>query len=154
MIEYIKGNVLDIKEGVLCQHVECQGITLTKESQKICKLYPQVKVDCDDLRNQTTTFSDLLGKVCWTHLNDLHIASIFAQDRYQEGVKCTNYLGFYEGLYTVVKWSLEHNSMPVYVSKELGCDSLTGGDWKQVGSFVEALATLLCPDSHIIVVEE
>lgn len=53
-----------------------------------------------------------------------------------------------------MKWSLEHNSMPVYVSKELGCDSLTGGDWKQVGSFVEALATLLCPDSHIIVVEE
>lgn len=78
MIEYIKEDTLNIKEGIICQHVECQGITLTKESQKICKLYPQVKVDCDDLRNQTTTSSDLLGKVCWTHLNDLHIASIFA----------------------------------------------------------------------------
>ena len=40
MIKYIKGNILDIKEGIICQHVECQETTLTKESQKIYELYP------------------------------------------------------------------------------------------------------------------
>lgn len=154
MIEYIKGNILDVKEGILCQHIECQGTMLTNESRNLQKLYSQIKIDCDHLRNQAADPSDLLGNVCWTHLGDLYIASIFAQDKYQEGVKCTNYLGFYEGLYTIVKWSLEHDSMPVYISKGIGCDSLTGGDWKQVESFIKALATLLCPDSHLIIVEE
>lgn len=86
-IEYLKGNLLHVTEGVIAHGCNCRGVMGSGVARAIKETYPSVYRDYLDLY-QSITPKELLGKVQFCSLpetflyNDLFVANMFTQLSY------------------------------------------------------------------------
>ena len=103
MINYIKGNILDITEGIIVQQVNCMGVMGAGLAKQIRDKWPDVYYEYKETLTFIPHAKDLLGACCWTKVNKnssdyLYVASIFGQYNYGYKTKYTIYPALLEGL--------------------------------------------------------
>ena len=152
MIEYIKGNILNVTEGIIVQQVNCKGVMGAGLAKQIRDKWPSVYDRYQDRVYYSPKNEDLLGTTVWTRVDtNLFVASIFGQYDYGHGTKFTIYPALFKGL-DYVFGGAEVDQIPVYIPKGLGC-GLAGGNWDFVEAYIQDLDLLFNKKIKIIIVE-
>lgn len=129
----IKGDLLDITEGIICHQVNCQHVAGAG-------LALQIRSKWYDWFCNFKAHQAYLGK-CWIwRVRDynLYIVSLYAQDRIGRNGLQTNYVAF-ENTLISLKDKLEQSSLKdfkLYFPFGIGC-GLAGGDWSIIESMIE-----------------
>lgn len=139
MIEYVKGNILDAKEGFIFQQVNCQGVMGSGLAKAIRNKYPIV-YECYSRFCAGRTPEELLGSWMETRVAiDLSVICVFGQLNFgRDGKQYTNYSALFVA-FMLMKEELAHyhpNSMPLLFPYKFGC-GLGGGDWNTVLPLIE-----------------
>ena len=153
MIEYIKGNILNVTEGIIVQQVNCMGVMGAGLAKQIRDKWPYIYDNYKARIYNTANTKELLGKTLFNNVeNNLFVASIFGQYYYGHQAKFTNYPALFKGLDFVAEIS-EVDQIPVYIPKGLGC-GLAGGNWDFVEAYIQDLDLLFDKKIKIIIVEK
>ena len=153
MIEYIKGNILNVTEGIIVQQVNCKGVMGAGLAKQIRDKWPSVYNRYLDKVYYSPNNEDLLGMTVWNKVDaNLFVASIFGQYDYGHGTKFTIYPALFKGL-DYVFGEAEVDQIPVYIPKGLGC-GLAGGNWDFVEAYIQDLDLLFDKKIKIIIVEK
>lgn len=134
----IKGDLLDITEGIICHQVNCQRVAGAGLALQIRKKWPGWY---DAFLEQPPK----LGK-CWllqtyTTKRSSWIASLYAQEFYGSGLQ-TSYSAFERALSSLQEMqNMDLNGSrfgphQVYVPRGIGC-GLAGGDWNVIEPLIE-----------------
>jgi hypothetical protein len=150
-LEVIKGDLLNIREGILCHQVNCRGKMGSGIAAQIRDKWPQVYEaflqDYQDFGRWTTS-DMLLGTVQVVQVDSsLHVANIYGQINYgYDGARYTNYGGVASAFSRLLH---QTQGLPVYVPHRMGC-GLAGGDWEVYSEIIEGFfpgATVVKHDS-------
>ncbi len=153
MIEYIKGNILNVTEGIIVQQVNCKGVMGAGLAKQIRDKWPSVYDRYLDRVYYSPKNEDLLGITVWNKVDiNLFVASIFGQYDYGHGTKFTIYPALFKGLDYVFGMA-EIDQIPVYIPKGLGC-GLAGGNWDFVEAYIQDLDLFFDKKIKIIIVEK
>lgn len=138
-MKIIKGDILSVKEGIIVQQVNCQGVMGSGVAKAIRDKYPEVflhyRAACDEAANP----SELLGQSVVVHIPSddhlLFVHNIFGQLNYgRDGAVYTNYQALDEG-FKLVRECAEVMDLPVHYPK-IGA-GLGGGDWEIISEIIE-----------------
>ncbi|XZH79068.1 NADAR domain-containing protein (plasmid) [Clostridium perfringens] len=133
----LKGNLLDIKQGVILHQVNNCGKFGKGLALAIKKKYPKHFKDYLTAYNLAHTNhnsikkTSLLGTTVKTELNNLIIYGLFSQDGYGTDRRYTSYKHLKECLNIINK----QNHTTIYIPYKLGC-GLAGGDWDVVKEII------------------
>lgn len=153
MIKYIKGDILDVTEGIIVQQVNCFGVMGAGLAKQIRDKWPSVYNSYQDRVHYSPNNKDLLGMTVWNRVDtNLFVASIFGQYDYGHGVKFTNYPALFKGIDYVFGLA-ETDQITVYIPKGLGC-GLAGGNWDFVEAYLYDLDELFDNKVNIVIVEK
>jgi O-acetyl-ADP-ribose deacetylase (regulator of RNase III) len=142
----IDGDLLEIKDGIICHQVNCKGVAGGGLAKQIRDKYPDWYKNYVDLC-KFNKYS-LLG-CCDFFIDDsektkpanIIIASLFAQDEYGTDKRYTNYEHFVRAMFNLKnnkeKYEiLEGREYKVYFPYLIGC-GLGGGDWILISHLIE-----------------
>ena len=153
MIKYIKGDILDVTEGVIIQQVNCFGVMGAGLAKQIRDKWPSVYDSYQERVYYSPNNEDLLGMTVWNRVDtDLFVASIFGQYDYGHEAKFTIYPALFKGL-DYVFGEAEVDQIPVYIPKGLGC-GLAGGNWDFVEAYIKDLDYMFKNKISINIVEK
>ena len=153
MVKYIKGNILNVTEGIIVQQVNCKGVMGAGLAKQIRDKWPSVYNRYLDKVYYSPKNEDLLGTTAWNKVDtNLFVASIFGQYDYGHGTKFTIYPALFKGLDYVFGMA-ETDQIPVYIPKGLGC-GLAGGNWDFVEAYIQDLDLFFDKEIKIIIVEK
>ena len=153
MIEYIKGNILNVTEGIIVQQVNCKGVMGAGLAKQIRDKWPYIYDDYKARIDNAANTKELLGKTLFNNVeNNLFVASIFGQYDYGHGTKFTIYPALFKGIDYVFGMA-EADQIPVYIPKGLGC-GLAGGNWDFVEAYIQDLDLFFDKEIKIIIVEK
>ena len=153
MIEYIKGNILNVTEGIIVQQVNCKGVMGAGLAKQIRDKWPSVYNRYLDKVYYSPKNEDLLGTTVWNKVDtNLFVASIFGQYYYGHQAKFTNYAALFKGLNSVAEISATYKTA-IYIPKGLGC-GLAGGNWDFVEAYIQDLDLFFDKKIKIIIVEK
>lgn len=153
MIEYIKGNILNVTEGIIVQQVNCKGVMGAGLAKQIKDKWPSVYNRYLDRVYYYPKNENLLGTTVWNKVDtNLFVASIFGQYDYGHGTKFTIYPALFKGIDYVFGMA-EIDQIPVYIPKGLGC-GLAGGNWDFVKAYIQDLDLFFDKKVNIIIVEK
>ena len=138
-MKIIEKNILDVKEGLIFQQVNCMGVMGSGLARAIRDKYPIVfeyyKQACDeyDLADRWK----LLGTCLAAPVADnLTVMNIFSQLNYGIGTKHTEYSAISEGLESAFQFRQQCKNKQVCFPHFFGC-GLGGGDWEVVSKIIE-----------------
>ena len=152
MVKYIKGDILNVTEGIIVQQVNCKGVMGAGLAKQIRDKWPSVYDRYLDKVYYSPKNEDLLGTTAWNKVDtNLFVASIFGQYDYGHGTKFTIYPALFKGLDYVFGMA-ETDQIPVYMPKGLGC-GLAGGNWDFVEAYIQDLDLFFDKEIKIIIVE-
>lgn len=78
MIKYIKGDILDVTEGIIVQQVNCFGVMGAGLAKQIRDKWPKVYDNYQIRVNSVEDNKNILGMSSWAYVNNqLIVASIF-----------------------------------------------------------------------------
>ena len=153
MIKYIKGDILNVTEGIIVQQVNCKGVMGAGLAKQIRDKWPSVYDRYQERVYYSQNNEDLLGMTVWNRVDtNLFVASIFGQYDYGHGTKFTIYPALFKGLDYVFGMA-EIDQIPVYIPKGLGC-GLAGGNWDFVEAYIQDLDLFFDKKIKIIIVEK
>lgn len=153
MIKYIKGDILDVTEGIIVQQVNCFGVMGAGLAKQIRDKWPKVYDNYQIRINSVEDNKNVLGMSSWTYVNNqLIVASIFGQYNYGYGKRFTLYPALFKGLKYVFD-TAKANQIPVYIPKGLGC-GLAGGNWDFVESYIKDLDYMFDNEIDVTIVEK
>lgn len=153
MVKYIKGDILNVTEGIIVQQVNCKGVMGAGLAKQIRDKWPSVYDRYLDKVYYSPKNEDLLGTTAWNKVDtNLFVASIFGQYDYGHGTKFTIYPALFKGLDYVFGMA-ETDQIPVYIPKGLGC-GLAGGNWDFVEAYIQDLDLFFDKEIKIIIVEK
>ena len=153
MVKYIKGDILNVTEGIIVQQVNCKGVMGAGLAKQIRDKWPYIYDDYKARIYNTANTKELLGKTLFNNVeNNLFVASIFGQCDYGHGTKFTIYPALFKGLDYVFGMA-EIDQIPVYIPKGLGC-GLAGGNWDFVEAYIQDLDLFFDKKIKIIIVEK
>ena len=153
MIEYIRGNILNVTEGIIVQQVNCMGVMGAGIAKQIRDKWPDIYDSYKTRIHNTENTKELLGKTLFDYVeNNLFVASIFGQYYYGRQAKFTNYTALFKGLNFVAEISAANNTA-MYIPKGLGC-GLAGGNWDFVEAYIQDLDLFFYQKIKIIIVEK
>jgi hypothetical protein len=146
-LETVKGDLLQVKSGIIVQQVNCQGVMGAGLAQAIVQKYPQVKAAYKAKGDWE------LGDVQFVKVSDkLFVANVAGQDEYGTHQRQTDFEALRKGLVEVEKFALEQN-LPVMLPERLGSglaggrtDSERDATWEQIKLILKE--TL--PDAKIV----
>ena len=128
-----EGNILDIKQGIICQQVNCAGAMGAGLALQIKNKYPVVYEHYSDLYKRDRL---KLGEVLITMVETgLCIASLCGQKNYGRRGLYTDYNAL-QLCFTKLK-AYNKSLLPIYIPLGIGC-GLAGGDWNKVKEIIEA----------------
>ena len=145
MIEYRKGNLLDVTSGVIAHGVNCQGVMGSGVAKAVRDKYPLVykryNLYCDNVIKNT---SDLLGDVQFVSTSrddiftgpNLVIANCFTQDFYGTNKRHVNYDAVAKCFEVLNLRSKLYTDKPINIPK-IGA-GLGGGDWNVIESIIKS----------------
>ena len=153
MVKYIKGDILNVTEGIIVQQVNCKGVMGAGLAKQIRDKWPYIYDDYKARIDNAANTKELLGKTLFNNVeNNLFVASIFGQYDYGHGTKFTIYPALFKGL-DYVFGEAEVDQIPVYIPKGLGC-GLAGGNWDFVEAYIQDLDLFFDKEIKIIIVEK
>lgn len=153
MVKYIKGDILNVTEGIIVQQVNCMGVMGAGLAKQIRDKWPVIYDSFIARVYNTANKKELLGKTLFTNVeNNLSVASIFGQYYYGRQAKFTNYTALFKGLNFVAEISAANNTT-MYIPKGLGC-GLAGGNWDFVEAYIQDLDLFFDKKIKIIIVEK
>jgi len=134
MIEYRKGNLLDVQTGVIAHGVNCQGVMGSGVALAIRQKYPEVYTKYSLLCSKNSDI-DLLGNYQFVSVGEnLSVVNLFTQLNY--GRSATRYISYdaiddaFRGCFSL----LDNETLNIpYIGAGLG-----GGNWKIISSIIEA----------------
>lgn len=139
MIE-INGNILNVKQGFVCNPVGTKGMMNYGRAQSIATLWPNVLRDYMSARNLNKLH---LGEVVFTtiRVSSLYVATLIAQNDHEVFAKRRriNYPALSRCLNKVQDWCrcVSCGKLPMYIPYGIGCDSTAGGDWEIVRTIIK-----------------
>jgi O-acetyl-ADP-ribose deacetylase (regulator of RNase III) len=145
MLHYIKGDLLEVKNGIIGHGVNCQGVMGSGLALGIKNKYPSVYEAYRRVVQQSHNKESLLGTVqVVSTLPDgvydpkgdtVLVANIFTQNKYgKDGKRYLDYEALYVGFEKLYKRSVLYD-LPLCIPK-IGC-GLAGGDWGIVSLMIE-----------------
>jgi O-acetyl-ADP-ribose deacetylase (regulator of RNase III) len=146
MLHYIKGDLLEVKNGILAHGVNCQGVMGSGVALGIRNKYPSVyeaysrtallgEYDPDCLLGTVQVVSTLPDGVYDPKGDTVLVANIFTQNKYgKDGKRYLDYEALYVGFEKLYKRSVLYD-LPLCIPK-IGC-GLAGGDWGVVSVMIE-----------------
>ena len=153
MVKYIKGDILNVTEGIIVQQVNCFGVMGAGLAKQIRDKWPSVYNRYQDRIYYSPNNEDLLGMTVWNRVDtNLFVASIFGQYDYGHGAKFTIYPALFKGLDYVFGMA-ETDQIPIYIPKGLGC-GLAGGNWDFVEVYIKDLDCMFKNKISILIVEK
>lgn len=133
----INGDILDVKEGIIVQQVNCKGVMGAGLAKQIRNKYPNVyKTYINNLKSLRLKNIHPLGNVDFTKVGDrLAVCNFYAQYSYGRHSIHTDYEEF-EKCLIKLKDKIGIKNINVYFPYGIGC-GLAGGDWNIVLSLIE-----------------
>lgn len=137
MIEYRKGNLLDVTSGVIAHGVNCQGVMGSGVAKAIREKYPNVYNSytkyCKPYTSEDS--SVLLGNVQFCKVSsDLEVVNCFTQDFYGTNKRHVNYEAVAECFASLNKRSKLYGQLNI---PKIGA-GLGGGDWNVIESIIKS----------------
>ena len=152
MLEYKNGDILDIKEGMICHQVNCMGAYKSGLAGQIRAKYPwayecyrrnfEAKADNRELLG--TANSWLVSTSPMLYITDLH-----GQYNYGTEKRQTNYIYLTHALERAIQTAKELN-LEMYVPYRLAC-GLAGGDWMVVEALLLDLSEIYEKKINIVI---
>jgi len=129
----IKGDILNVQQGIICHQVNCMGKMGAGIALSIRKKWPSVYQDYIAAydKGQLQLGNVLLSPVV---IAQLYVANLCGQYRYGRDKRYTDY-GALETCLKRVREMGERLNLTVFVPYKMGC-SLAGGDWKVVEDMI------------------
>ena len=145
MLHYIKGDLLEVKNGIIGHGVNCQGVMGSGVALGIKNKYPSVyeayrravqqSHNKDSLLGMVQVISTLPDGVYDPKGDTVLVANIFTQNKYgKDGKRYLDYEALYVGFEKLYKRSVLYD-LPLCIPK-IGC-GLAGGDWGIVSLMIE-----------------
>lgn len=139
MIEYRKGNLLDVTSGVIAHGVNCQGVMGSGVAKAIREKYPIVYEEYrKDVNSWIEGFSSTggqLGRVQFVPISKvLVIANCFTQDFYGTLKRHVNYDAVASSFYKLNKRRDFYGQLNI---PKIGA-GLGGGDWNVIESIIKS----------------
>lgn len=138
MITIVKGNILDAKEDIICQQVNCRGMMGSGLAKQIVNKYPEIYAPYKKY-SRTTLIADQLGSVFYVKTSDGKIiANLFGQIDYGIDKQYTDYEALNKALQTLRADIISDGSMnySIAIPYGIGC-GLGGGEWLVVSDIIE-----------------
>lgn len=128
------GNILDVKDGIICHQVNAQGVMGSGVAKEIRARYPQVWTDYN---TTIWTLEKPMGQVIFTKITpDLWVASIVGQEFYgNDGKRYTSYDALADGFQEVARRARIGDFSVHYPL--IGC-GLGGAKWAIVSAIINA----------------
>lgn len=140
MIKILKGDLLQVKKGIIGHQVNCMGVMGSGVAVQVKKKYP---IAFDEYRALVEEYDigedirqSLLGSTQIVPINDeLYIANMFGQFNYgSDGKKYTKEEKLFECFKHLRQFS-EESGLPVYLPYLVGCYR-GGADWNVVENYL------------------
>ena len=137
-MQHLKGNILDVEYGIICQQVNCKLVMGAGLAKQIRDKWPRVYTEYKLM--MSTNHYSRLGKcqIVEVITRKLYVANLFGQYAYGGFTKKhTNYNALTQAIQKLDSWHKSncHNSFPIWIPYKLGC-GLAGGDWEIVQSIL------------------
>ena len=137
-MQYVKGNILNVEQGIICQQVNCKLVMGAGLAKQIRDKWPRVYTEYRLM--MSTNPYQRLGKcqIVEVVTRKLYVANLFGQYTYGGLIKKhTNYQALSQAIRELGSWHKNncHDSFPIWIPYKLGC-GLAGGDWEIVQSIL------------------
>lgn len=138
-MEIIKGDLLEIKRGIICHQVNCMGKMGAGLALQIKNKFPTVY---DAYMTNFKWGGLALGKLFLVQVaNGLYVANLCGQYGYGRNRRYTDYNAVSECLKKLGQWRDLHHSftgeyLKIFIPYNMGC-ALGGGDWTIVSKLIE-----------------
>ena len=137
----IGGNILEVKTGIICHQVNCQGKRGAGIALQIKRKWPKVyEAYLEGLRIGSLR----LGTVQLVQVSPkIWVCNMAAQDRYGRDKRYTDYGAFARCLLHL----RDHPTLniPICFPYKIGCSN-AGGDWKVISALIEDII----PEAYIV----
>lgn len=138
MLQVELGDLLQVRTGIICQQVNCQGVMGKGLALAIKQHYPVVEQQYKEFCSRYKTFQ-LLGRCQIVKATaDLYVANVFGQLFYarsrNDKTVYTDYGALRQGLVQVKEFA-QLNDLQVYLPLGIGC-GLANGNWAIVSSMI------------------
>jgi O-acetyl-ADP-ribose deacetylase (regulator of RNase III) len=141
-MKFIDGDITEVKRGIICHQVNCQGVMGAGLALQIRRKFPEVYDAYLEAHIQGRL---QLGNVIYVNVTpSLTVANICGQNRYGKGKCHTDYEALKKA-FKDINLRKFHSRIDVYIPYMLGC-GLAGGDWKVVGNMINDFI----PDATIV----
>lgn len=139
MINYIEGDLLDIKKGIIIHQVNNKHVMASGIAKQIKAKYPQ------HFRDYIS--SDLgIGNLVLTRINPkFGIIGMVSQDSYGRDKRYTDYNAFRLCLLRIQVLHRMNPNVEYYMPYNIGC-GLGGGDWNKILLMIDEV----CPFMNIV----
>lgn len=136
-IEIVRGDLLDVTEGIVCHQVNCMGVMGSGVAKQLREKWPQIFTSYRNLCVLNECSTTLLGFVDFVQIEDnLQVANLFCQHNYgKDGYVFTNYDAIHKALKIVHDYALKNN-LTIHLPWRMGC-GLGGGDWEIVHGIIK-----------------
>lgn len=135
MITYKTGDILNAKENLILQQVNCRGVMGSGLAKQIADKWPLVKKSYQIVCNNAIPY-DLLGKIHSVRINkDRYVVNVFGQLNYgrNKNVVYTDYDALRKAFESI---ALYHPDKTIAIPYKFGC-GLANGDWNIVLKLIE-----------------
>lgn len=130
----MKGDILNVKYGIICHQVNCKGKMGAGIALSIRKKWPIVYKDYMDAYSEGHLIPGAVILSTIT-LRELYVANLCGQLNYGRDKKYTIYSAVRACLIELD--TMTHNTtLPIYIPKGMGC-SLAGGNWDVVLNIIK-----------------
>jgi len=131
----IKGDILEVKHGIVCHQVNCMGKMGAGIALDIRRTWPMVYTDYMNAYRQGKLN---LGNVIFSEVakNILYVANLCGQYYYGRDKRYTDYDAVKNCLKELVKY--DDGRLTIYIPKGMGC-SLAGGNWSIVSGLIDEI---------------
>ena len=113
-------NILNSKQDILIQEVNCSGICVNSLYYKIIKKYPIVRREYENVCRVVSS-PELMGECLFIDCEDKIIANIFSQREYTYHTKMTDFSSFKKCLFKVKDFAI-NNKKSVAIPFGIGCN--------------------------------
>ena len=145
MIEYRKGNLLDVKRGVIIHGCNSHGVMGSGVALAVKNKYPGAYESYRDYIDVSKDDQDLLGSVIVYEVNDnLSVANMITQKDFGTHKRQVNYGAIARGFDDLEEF---YANMPglVFHFPKIGA-GLGGGDWEVIAEIIEQM----CPNRRLV----
>lgn len=137
-ITFKQGNILDAKENVVTQQVNCMGFMNAGLAKQIKIKWPIVEKEYKKFLNQFLQTKYCLGICQLVNIGEnQQIANLFAQEGYGRNSRFTNYEALYTALEHLAK-TAKINNYSIAIPYGMGA-SLAGGNWDIVFAIISVV---------------